>query len=129
MEEQEDRAEDFADVEISEEKVKPEPTSTSLWQTIRRLFFTSSSEKRAERRKRLLNLTQAIEQYPNTAVNYLLRGELHLDMEQYNLAQEDLQKALELSEAQFEDDRWGLSAQSTMDRAKHGLQFIHNTIE
>jgi tetratricopeptide (TPR) repeat protein len=120
VEDWEDRAEDFTNDEAAEEKVKPE--STSLWQTIRRLFFMFPKEKRAEGQHRLQELTQAIEQYPNTAVNYLLRGELRLDMKEYELAQEDLQKALELAETQFEDDTWGLSAQSTMDRAKHGLQ-------
>lgn len=125
MEEQEDQVEDSASADTTIiEKFKPEPRT--FWQMIRRLFFMFPGEKRTERLQRMRELTQAIEQYPETAVNYLLRGELHLDMKQYDLAQEDLEKALELAQAQFEVDRWGVSAQSTMDRAKHGLRRIMN---
>lgn len=120
MEEQEDRFDDFAEDEMLEEKDKSYPPT--LWQRIRRLFISFPSEKRAEQYQRLRDITQAIEQFPETAVNYLLRGELHLEMKQYDLAREDLQTALELAQAQFEDERWGLTAQSTMDRAKYGLQ-------
>jgi tetratricopeptide (TPR) repeat protein len=122
MEEQEERFDDFAPEEVSEEK--PKPYSPILWQKIRRLFFMFPDEKRAERQERMRELTQAIEQYPETAVNYLLRGELHLEMKQYDLAQEDLEKALELAQINFDEEPWGLTAQSTMDRAKHGLQQI-----
>ena len=80
------------------------------------------NEKRADQQERMRDLTRAIEQFPETAVNYLLRGELHLEMKQYDLAQEDLEMALELAEANFDEERWGLNAQSTMDRAKRGLQ-------
>ena len=94
----------------------------SIWQTIRRFFFMLPGEKSAEQQQSLHDLTEAIEQFPDTAVNYLLRGELYIAMKQHNLAQEDLQKALELAQMQFEDDRWGISAQLTMDRAKFALQ-------
>jgi len=119
MEEQEDRLEDFSQYE-DEEDIKNYPPT--VWQKIRRLFFMFPSEKRAEQYQRLRDLTEAIEQFPETAVNYLLRGELHLEMKQYDLAQTDLEKALELAQAQFENERWGLTAQSTMDRAQQGLQ-------
>lgn len=120
MEEQEERLEDFSsDEDVAEEENSYSPT---FWQKIRRLFFMFPGEKRSEQYQRLRDLTEAIEQFPETAVNYLLRGELHLDMKQYDLAQEDLETALELAQAQFENERWGLTAQSTMDRAKQGLQ-------
>jgi tetratricopeptide (TPR) repeat protein len=118
----EDRVEEFASIEVSEEKFKSE--SITVWQIIRRFFFMFRGEKRIERQQRLRELTQAIEQYPHTAVNYLLRGELHFDMKQYDLAQEDLEKALELAQAQFEVERWGLSAQMIVDRALHIMQQV-----
>lgn len=122
MEEQEDNVEDFASDEVPEDKIKTYPST--VWQIVRRLFFMFPGEKRAQRQERMRELTQAIEHYPETAVNYLLRGELHIEMKQYDLAQEDLEMALELAEQRFDEERWGLTAQSIMDRAKHGLQLI-----
>lgn len=122
MEEHEDRFDDFAADEVLDEKDINKSYPPTFWQKIRRLFFMFPGEKRAAQYQRLRDLTEAIEQFPETAVNYLLRGELHLEMKQYDLAQEDLEKALELAQAQFEDERWGFTVQSTMDRAKHGLQ-------
>jgi len=122
MEEQEDQFDDFAGDEILDEKDMTYSYSPTFWQRIRSLFFMFPGEKRAEQYQRLRDLTDAIEQFPETAVNYLLRGELHIEMKQYDLAQADLEAALELAQAQFENERWGLTAQSTMDRAEQGLQ-------
>lgn len=103
---------------------KSQSDMLSLWQRIRRFFFTTSAEKRAETRLRLTALTRAIETYPSSAVNYVLRGELHLELEQMDLAQEDFEQAIALAEEQYENDRWGLGSQAILDRARHGLQQI-----
>ena len=103
---------------------KPKLEQASIWQRIRRFFFQTVSEKREENRARMYVLTQAIETYPDAAINYLLRGELYLEIREQDLAQEDFEKALELAETQFDNDRWGLGSQAIMDRARRGLQRI-----
>lgn len=103
---------------------KPDIEQNSIWQKIRRFFFQTASEKREENRTRMYILTQAIETYPAAAINYLLRGELYLEIREQDLAQEDFKKALELAETQFDNDRWGLGSQAIMDRARRGLQRI-----
>ena len=103
---------------------KPILDQASIWQRIRRFFFQTVSEKREENRARMYVLTQAIETYPDAAINYLLRGELYLEIREQDLAQEDFEKALELAETQFDNDRWGLGSQAIMDRARRGLQRI-----
>jgi tetratricopeptide (TPR) repeat protein len=106
----------------TEEKVKGE--APSLWQRLRRFFFPSYQERREAERQRLIDLAVAIERYPEAAVNYLLRGELHLELAQYELAKEDFEQALQLAEAQYPQERWGLSAQAISDRARRGLETV-----
>lgn len=108
--------------ESYKEKTKAIPLS--FWQKLRRIFFPNAEERRATERERLHDLTTAIERYPEAAVNYLLRGELYLEMQQLLLAEEDLQEALRLAETQYQAERWGLSAQAIADRARRGLDEI-----
>jgi tetratricopeptide (TPR) repeat protein len=123
--------EEIHNVEISEVSSIEEMVETteqvkmdtpSFWQKLRRFFLPSFQERRENERQRLLDLTVAIERYPEAAVNYLLRGELHMELEQYTLAQEDFEQALQLAEAQYQQDSWGLSAQAIADRARRGLE-------
>jgi tetratricopeptide (TPR) repeat protein len=110
-------------IQVIEETEEQEKTDApSFWQKLRRFFLPSFQERRENERQRLLDLTVAIERYPEAAVNYLLRGELHLELEQYTLAQEDFEQALQLAEAQYQQDSWGLSAQAIADRARRGLE-------
>lgn len=97
---------------------------TALWQRIRRFFFKTASEKKEEFRTRIIILSHTIETHPDAAVNYVLRGELYLALRERELAQQDFEKALELAEAQFDNDRWGLGSQAILDRARLGLQRI-----
>lgn len=128
--EEEFDSEGFEDVEnpVEDEPVsvpsKPKTEQSAPWHVIRRFFFKTASEKVAERHARLAVLDRAIETYPDVAINYLLRGEIRLEIHDYDLAQQDLQTALELAEAQYENDRWGLGSQAIQDRARHGLQRI-----
>lgn len=94
----------------------------SIWQSIRRFFFKTASEKEDENRTRMYILNNAIETYPDAAVNYLLRGELQIELRQYEMAQTDFETALELAATQYDNERWGLGAQAIQDRARRGLQ-------
>ncbi|MDQ7035246.1 MAG: hypothetical protein Q9P01_10550 [Anaerolineae bacterium] len=51
----------------------------SFWQMIRRFFFQTPSEKRAEQQQRLSDLNLAIVNNPDIATNYMLRGEIYLE--------------------------------------------------
>jgi hypothetical protein len=119
-------AEMLPDAETSpEEKAylfKEHEQAPSFWQKLRRFFLPNHEERREAKSQRLRDLTVAIERYPEAAVNYLLRGELHLELRQWILAEEDLSEALRLAENQYKQDRWGLSAQAIADRARRGLE-------
>jgi tetratricopeptide (TPR) repeat protein len=73
------------------------------------------------RAERLIGLTRAIEEHPNEVVNYVVRGELYLDMGERERAAEDFQRALLLADAQFEKQRWGFVTQTLRDRVQAGL--------
>ena len=110
--------------EIVETEEKEKILPLTFWQKLRRFFLPNAEERRENETQRLRDLTVAIERYPEAAVNYLLRGELHLELEQYELAKEDLEQALQLAEAQYLQDSWGLSAQAISDRARRGLEEV-----
>ncbi|MEL6308418.1 MAG: tetratricopeptide repeat protein [Chloroflexota bacterium] len=100
------------------------PKSTvqdTWWVRIRRFFFQTASERRTEQRMRLHDLNRAIDRFPEVAVNYVLRAELHTEMKQYDLAKDDFERALELAPTQLDADRWGIIAQASQDRALRGL--------
>lgn len=110
-----------SDAGFSEQEPEPQP---SFWQMIRQLFLQTASERQAEQRERLVSLTRAIESFPDAPINYLLRGELHLELGQLEFAREDCQQALALAEIQAESDRWGITAQSILDRARQHLEHL-----
>jgi hypothetical protein len=103
------------------EKVKSQPTG---WQQIRNFFFGGSADVTA----RLNNLTQSIEDAPESAVNYVLRAELYMGLREYALAQADFQRASELAEVQFELADWGLLDQVMRDRALAGLDKVQRRL-
>ncbi len=76
--------------------------------------------------RRLQTLHGSIERHPDAATNYVLRGELYLELGEYELAYEDFSRGLELATAQFERDDWGIVSQAMRDRAEVGLK---NTIK
>jgi len=102
---------------VAEEKLKP---PESLWDRLKKILFGSPEE--IEQRLRSLSLT--IEKYPDTPANYVLRGELYLDVNEYELAAADFQRALELASTQFEASDWGGIAQVMRDRAEAGLERV-----
>lgn len=103
------------------EKVKPQLTG---WQQIRSFFFGGSAAEAV----RLNNLTQSIEDAPESAVNYVLRAELYMGLREYALAQSDFQRAIEVAEIQFELADWGLLDQVTRDRALTGLDKVQRRL-
>lgn len=74
--------------------------------------------------QRLAALTDAIAANPDSAGNYVLRGELFLQHGERELAYADFVKALTLAAAQLETDDWGLVEQAVQDRAEAGLRRI-----
>jgi hypothetical protein len=104
------------------EELPYNPEYITFWQMIRRFFFQSRAEKERENRSRLHLLNLTIINQPDVAVNYMLRGEIHLESKHYELARDDFQQAIELAQAQFKNDKWGITAQSVMDRASEGLR-------
>ncbi|MEM9950778.1 MAG: hypothetical protein AAF846_04205 [Chloroflexota bacterium] len=108
-----DRSDDFSKTE-----------QPSIWKMIQRFFYQTKSEREADNQQRLSRLDQAIETYPDVAVNYVLRGELLLSMKLREAAKNDFKQALLLAEEQLETDRWGLSSQAIRDRASRGLHRI-----
>ncbi len=76
----------------------------------------------AQQGQRLVALDAAIEQYPDTPTNFVLRGELYLQLGESELAALDFQRALELAQPQIEQNDWGIVAQAMQDRALRGLE-------
>lgn len=112
----------FDEQDDEEQSSIPQKNRPAIWQTIRRFFVKTASEQEAENRTRMYVLNNAIETYPDAAVNYLLRGELYLDIGRHNQAKDDFEKALELATDQYDNERWGLASQAIQDRARRGLQ-------
>lgn len=97
------------------------PARHGLLQRLRALLF-SVSDDAGLMAERLMTLSSAIEQHPDEAGNYVMRGELYLELNDQMRAAEDFERALELAEAQLEGSDWGIIAQSVQDRALVGLE-------
>lgn len=69
---------------------------------------------------RIDELTQAIERYPQSPVNYVLRGEAHWDEGHGREAAKDFLAALKLAESR--DTTWEFLNRSFLDRARQGLR-------
>lgn len=70
----------------------------------------------------LFELDDAITQHPQAPINYLLRGEYYLQIGYNQLAEQDLQQAVMLAEAELAKRDWGLVAQVVRDRARQRLE-------
>lgn len=86
---------------------------------LHRLRAALSGEMHRQHRRQ--SLDRAIADFPEAAVNYLLRGELLLREGDFDGADADFERALARASAQFEEAAWGLSAQIVRDRAVWGL--------
>lgn len=67
-------------------------------------------------------LNSAIASHPDSPMNYVLRGELHLANGDREAAVADFQTAVSLADSEFAQSDWGLIAQAARDRALHGLR-------
>jgi tetratricopeptide (TPR) repeat protein len=91
------------------------------WFTRLRARFSGAQARRMVTTERLIALTRAIERHPESAVNYVARGELYLDIGERERAAADFRQALAIAEAQYAEDDWGLVSQAVQDRAVAGL--------
>ncbi|MCA9914821.1 MAG: hypothetical protein KC496_15820 [Anaerolineae bacterium] len=106
---------------VAEER---KPKSATIWDRLRRVIFPGM-----EGEARLQQFEEAIAESPDAAVNYLLRGELYLEMRRLHLAKSDFEQAAALAAQQLEDESWGISAQAVYDRAlQHLARLAENGI-
>jgi tetratricopeptide (TPR) repeat protein len=97
----------------------------SFWRWLWQRLWPQKPQREALYRRfaeRLHDLDDAIVMHPEAASNYVLRGEIYLQLREYALARQDFERACERITEQLEQDRWGLVAQSLQDRAQHGLE-------
>lgn len=71
---------------------------------------------------RIGSLSLAIERYPTSPANYVLRGEAYLAEYDYAHAERDFLTAVELAEQGAETADWGYIHRAFYDRAKEGLR-------
>lgn len=71
---------------------------------------------------RYVALTEAIARYPNAPSNYVLRGELLLEVGEHGAAAQDFEAALALAEKNAESADWGYITMALMERARSGLR-------
>lgn len=108
--------------EILEEPIADEPEKrkqhpATFWDRLRQMLFGG-----ANRAERLQQLSDAIADVPDAAVNYLLRGELYVEMNKTTLAIADFEQAAALAQEEYETERWGIAAQAIQDRALSNLE-------
>ena len=104
------------------ETVPASPNGRSLWGLVRSWLWPTVEQRTVLIQARLESLNDQIERYPDTASNYVIRGELYLEAQFYDLATQDFSKALELSEKQYETNDWGVVVQALQARAVQGLE-------
>jgi tetratricopeptide (TPR) repeat protein len=71
---------------------------------------------------RLRHLNRAIEQNPDAAVNFVLRGEYWLALGVYTNAIQDFEDAIVLARQEWTFSEWGYLFQAMIDRAEQGLR-------
>jgi tetratricopeptide (TPR) repeat protein len=107
---------------------EPPTPRDSLWTWLRKTLFASGEERRLQNEQRLAELDRAIEYYPETPSNYVLRGELYLETSEYELAAADFNRALEYAAAQIENEDWAIISQVMQDRAQIGLEIVQRQL-
>jgi tetratricopeptide (TPR) repeat protein len=93
-------------------------TTVPFW----RRWWPSAQERQAQLEDRLRGLDEAIARHPDEPANYVVRGELYLKLNHYDLAARDFQRGLELARRDLETRNWGIVAQTMQDRALKGLE-------
>jgi hypothetical protein len=99
-----------------------EPEGESFWRRWLGRLWPTVEQRRDQHIQRLHDLDVAIAGYPETPGNYVLRGEIYLELGEFELAVADFSRGLAYASAQVEYDDWGLISQSMQDRAEVGLE-------
>lgn len=114
---------DFEPSEIRADSVGDDRSAdVPLWRRLVMFLLPTRAERLEQAEARLSDLDAALAQHPDSAANYVLRGEVYHQLGEYELAAADFSRALELAAAQVESDDWGLVAQAMQDRAERGLE-------
>ncbi len=99
------------------EMLEEQAAGVSFWQRLLTFLAPTRAERTEQAQARVRDIDEALEQHPDSAANYVLRGEVYLELADYEQAAADFRRALELAAAQVERDDWGLVAQAVQDRA------------
>jgi len=75
------------------------------------------AEAEARPKTRIEDLTEAIQMYPNSPTNYILRAELLFDKEDYKAAADDFYVGLRLALSAVEHAEWGYIYEALIERA------------
>jgi cytochrome c-type biogenesis protein CcmH/NrfG len=124
---EDDHSEISADVNLAAETT-PEADSqprVSLWEWLRNGLGGGVNR----RQRQLEDLFTAIASHPDSFTNYVLRGEVYLQMGEYELAMADFEIAQKLASEHLAVDNWGLIAQVMQDRALVGLAQAKHHLE
>lgn len=114
---------ELTDTPENTERVTPEaPAKTGFWASIWRQLRGKDTEAR------LAALNHAIAIHPDSPENYVLRGELYLNMHLYELALLDFEFAEQWATNQYAEADWGVLAQALQDRAELGAQRARNRL-
>ena len=122
----EDLPERWYDSGIPEQETIP---AQSFWQRLLNGLWPSPKERYNRQQQRLEELNQALVHHPETPANYVLRGELYLEMGEAERAADDFSRALGIASAQVETDDWGFISQVMQDRAEIGLANADRILE
>lgn len=121
-------AEPLADEPTGVEPLEAQPSepppaaAPDSWFTQFRKFFFPTAKERGEQIARSMeDLNFMIAHFPSAPGNYVLRGELYLEVGANVEAAEDFRCALHLAAAQVESEDWGVIVQAMQDRAQAGL--------
>ena len=119
---EDDHSEISADVELAAGETTPQAEvesqpRVSFWDWLRNGLGWGSNRHQ----KWLEDLFTAIAAHPDSFTNYVLRGEVYLQIGEYELAVADFEIAQKLASEHLAVDNWGLIAQVMQDRAQVGL--------
>lgn len=121
-----DSGEDAA-VDVSAKPKRTRFRLVSFWDVVRQQMLRQDVQ--GQYHQRLANLDAAVQQFPEAASNYLLRGEFLLEQGRYEAAAADFEQAIEQAQAEYEGRRWGVVAQSVRDRALEKLFVVQRKLQ
>lgn len=125
---EEDYPEVPAEAELVAESLQSEVVGQpgdSLWSRIRGVLGWGVDR----RQRRLEDLFAAVAANPDSFTNYVMRGEVYLQIGEYELAASDFEIACKLAANHLAVDNWGVIAQAMQDRALVGLEQARSQLE